>query len=283
MPRWSPGCRCCPQLCVTVYGCDLQPWPGATVTVTTLFPAVLVASGVTDASGQVCLNVDAGSYNISATATGWLPPIAPQLVFVGGTTNTNAEIILVPPEGYACCNACAWYLPLNATLTDSNETIALTSSGPSAENPLWGLSGCYVINLPGTVICNGDMTEFSIGTGPVGLTYNWICFGSGMGQLTLTVPFTLLTATGQMGYTDVTGCNPMLPACFPDCPASIPGLDGLCSNFLGGFTWTALAPITSCNPFMWSGTLTPSSASSPWMADFGTPPCPVSGTVAISG
>jgi len=118
MFQWSPSCACCgsscAQTCWTVYQACYQTTrqvaSGATVTVYNASGTSL-ASGTTNSSGQVCLDLSAYSttsglyYTVSFSSVAGYANYTGALA-VGSICGASITVTLAADSSHACCSAC---------------------------------------------------------------------------------------------------------------------------------------------------------------------------------
>lgn len=250
------GCGCCGGCAITICtkGCGV-PLSGVLVTVTTTGGA-FVSSGTT-VSPSACVGLTipaAGRYNIT-TVYGSISMGPTGFNLTCGVTIN----ISIDPSGLAsqCCNNCL--IPDTLTLTDALGPLTLTAIGTTWQGSR--VITATILNLTGF---NGTCTCTQV-TGDLMISYIASCLSGGNFQVTRTWPIVGCTIAVDstclppLFYWDSTSsCGP----CFTGQPCDCPAMD---AQFLS-------QPWSSCNPFVWSGTLGGSLST----------PDPVGGTVTVT-
>jgi hypothetical protein len=131
----SPGGRCC-FLYINVTGCNGAALAGATVTVwTDNTKTTLLATGITDSSGNVDLNLGTagGVFYYEASAGRFATASATDFASCGQYNAFDGlyPITMSPAAGYQCISGCA--VPLAATLTAT-----------------WSMAGAQTLSWTGT-------------------------------------------------------------------------------------------------------------------------------------
>jgi hypothetical protein len=233
---------CNTTICVT--GCNGFALPGASVTVKN--GSTVVASGTTGSPlGCVLLNVvTAGSYTVVVSYSGFATSTSVLSLTCGGTVT----ISLSAASGYACSPGCErnagcdiYPVPDVLTFSCSWGTTSLTKTLLSGGGTIF--SGCLLAPV------NACCWE-SVGCTPGTLSATAQSFNAPIAIQFYCCVVSPVSVWCLNFYPLVCGVSPNTYSCSADCSALV-----LPASVSGG---TAIyGPLTSCNPFDWSITVTP--------------------------
>jgi hypothetical protein len=168
-----PCCNTC-QWVVNVQGCPGVNAQGAAVTVSQ--GGTTVTSGTTDASGNFCVNVAAGTYTVQVTATNcqtWSQSVG----YGGGSLQTDVQ--LTPSAGYAYIGPCFPPVvpPSTVHLTDPLGAVSLSYQGMGSDPVTSAAAAVYYgtySNTPTSYPCTGGTV-----TTPTKVVSYWLFLGCG--------------------------------------------------------------------------------------------------------
>lgn len=281
-------CNCCggTTICVTVCTSPSTPVVGAVVE---LFTGLTLIDSCTTVSGGCCSFTQTGTYTIRVVYGGNTTSFGSHTLS-GGTIGLN---LTAAQANVICCGPCP--IPLNMTLTDSNQTVAFDY------NPTFDFwFGCYTLSF-NNIINNTAFTGpgagcCQIGTGTIVVAYTGQCVTVGASsQFQVDMYYPTNSYDPTSGPQPVC-CNPFIPGSgwFTLCCGSLACASVICTYSYwnpgcnpGALPPNAYSPITltqawsNCSPFAWSGTL-PLSPSG--CIGFATVPCtwPVPTTLAVA-
>ena len=180
-------CCCAVTDTFTVTGCNGLPLANAGVEVQPSGGGSPLASGTTDAAGQVPFTLPAGAYDVVVSKTRFNTHTF-SATFNGGT-HTLAMLAYIDSTTYACFNLCAD--PIKKTLTYSDPYVPITRT---------------LTYRP------GSSDWYDLTAGPSGATHSWPACPA-YGCLALVAYW----------YTKSLGVNGVLTTGFPAAPGSCPG------------------------------------------------------------